>query len=134
MSRCVHLSTAPEDDVKLIQGHLGRLGTLPDSTGRSLSVGCCHTELSSQDSQPESDIKQLSQEAAFHSSQSISLISSSGLKEPPSHLNLTVRSLLSLIQANVAMELWGGRWWALKIGGYWLSLESEFSWKKCVRG
>lgn len=38
-------------------------------------------------------LKQLSQKAAFHSSQLISLFWSSGAKEPPSHLMLTVRSL-----------------------------------------
>lgn len=38
-------------------------------------------------------LKQLSQKAAFHSSQLISLFWSSGAKEPPNHLMLTVRSL-----------------------------------------
>lgn len=36
---------APEDHVRLTQGHLGRSRALPDRMGMSFSVGCCHSEL-----------------------------------------------------------------------------------------
>lgn len=79
---------------------------------------------------PESDINQLSQKAAFYSSQSISffffffLFWAKGVSQP---LELDSESTLSLIWANIAMEPWDGHWWAPKVGGYWLCLESEFS-------
>lgn len=85
---------------------------------------------------PESVIKQLSPKAAFYSSQSISFFSPSlfWAKGISQSWELVSENILSLIWTNIAMEPWDSHWWAPKVGGYWLCLESEFSWgKKGIR-